>query len=84
VFSCFQAPKPPPRWDFILNATEFGPICWQPGEQRIYDGVLVRNRSTLRKRKMENYEMSEDCLTLNIYVPQVRTTVPDLLINVQY
>ena len=62
---------PPKTWDGIYNATTFSPICYQPGEQKIYDVVSVRNRSTIRKRKLENYPMSEDCLTLNLYVPLV-------------
>ncbi|CAG7833300.1 unnamed protein product [Allacma fusca] len=65
----FRPPMRKNSWDDIFNATEFSSICIQPGEQRIWDVVQVRNRSTIRKRKLDNYNMSEDCLTLNLYVP---------------
>lgn len=58
----------------IFNATDFGAICIQPAEQKIWDAVFLRqNRAKVQKRKLENYNMSEDCLTLNIYVPLVST-----------
>ncbi|ODM90439.1 Cholinesterase, partial [Orchesella cincta] len=54
----------------ILNATDFGAICIQPAEQKIWDVLYLKNnRVNVRKRKLDNYNMSEDCLTLNIYVP---------------
>ena len=54
----------------VLDGTQFGPICYQPGEQKIWDVVYTKsNRAVIRKRKLEQYTMSEDCLTMNIYVP---------------
>lgn len=59
--------------DGILEGTEFGAICFQPGEQKIWDVVRSKSgRGVMRKRKLEAYNISEDCLTLNIYVPLVR------------
>lgn len=56
----------------MFNATEFGPICIQPADQKIWDGVQLRNelkhKMEMKKRKLSKYNISEDCLTLNIYV----------------
>jgi carboxylesterase type B len=56
----------------VLDGSNFRSICYQPGEQRIWDVVYKSGRGMIRKRKLEQYPMSEDCLTLNIYVPLVR------------
>jgi hypothetical protein len=64
--------KWPAGEDGFQDGTEFGSICWQPGEQKIWDVVYTKSgRGIMRKRKLEAYNMSEDCLTLNIYVPLV-------------
>src|SRR4051812_47332363 len=53
----------------------------QPPDQKIWDVVRVKNGNLImRKRKLENYPMSEDCLFLNIYTPRVGTGTP-LLTN---
>ena len=51
----FRKPRPPAKWEEVLDATRFGPMCTQR-----------RNR---RKVSSAAREMSEDCLTLNIWSP---------------
>jgi para-nitrobenzyl esterase len=55
----WRAPRPVPRWNGILNATEFKPACMQ-GELKI-PGLAVDT-------------MSEDCLYLNIWTPARSST----------
>ena len=52
--------KPPasmPRWDGVKQATDFGPICFQP--QSATPGIYSWTPAP----------MSEDCLTLNVWAP---------------
>ncbi|XP_021963036.1 acylcarnitine hydrolase [Folsomia candida] len=72
----FRPPMELESWgDGPLDATNFRAICFQPGEQKIWDVVPhggkggTGGRGAVRKKKLESYAMSEDCLTLNIYVP---------------
>ncbi|XP_033759641.1 uncharacterized protein LOC117341889 [Pecten maximus] len=56
----FAKPKPITKWNGILDATRFGPSCMQtrfPGSDNNYP----------------NKNISEDCLFLNIYVPNDAT-----------
>ena len=53
----FRKPVPYKHWEGVLNATTFGPSCIQ---------YLFQNDKWL----LENEATSEDCLHLNIYVPQ--------------
>jgi carboxylesterase type B len=60
----FAPPEPPPPWaPAILDASNYGPDCWQ-----VQDPVLNPSPN----------EMSEDCLTLNIFTPagQVHSKKP--------
>ena len=53
----FAPPEPPPPWaPVMLDATKFGPDCWQ-----LMDPVM---NPGARKEYM-----SEDCLTLNVFTP---------------
>lgn len=51
----WNSPQPHKGWDQVLNASQFGPAC--PQEHR--PGSIIK----------AEYQ-SEDCLTLNIWVPQ--------------
>lgn len=73
----------------VLDATHFRAICFQPGEQKIWDVVSSSGktgggggggRGSVRKKKLESYTMSEDCLTLNIYVPL--TLLTNILVSI--
>jgi para-nitrobenzyl esterase len=50
----WRAPQPAPSWSGIRRADAFGPRCVQG---RIFDDMVFRD------------EMSEDCLTLNVWTP---------------
>ncbi len=53
----FAPPEPPPPWaPAKLDATHFGPDCWQ-----MADPILNPN--------VDPHQMSEDCLYLNIFTP---------------
>ncbi|XP_021363492.1 putative inactive carboxylesterase 4, partial [Mizuhopecten yessoensis] len=55
----FAKPIPHNSWSGVLNATEFGPSCMQPPyENYIYD------------KYKPNADISEDCLSLNVYTPR--------------
>jgi len=60
----WKPPSPMPRWAGIRKATEFGPACYQPT-------VTIR---TVYSR--DPLPMSEDCLTLNIWVPADARNAP--------
>ncbi|KXS20954.1 alpha/beta-hydrolase [Gonapodya prolifera JEL478] len=65
---------PPPKWDGVRDATEFGNICHQP-HRLIFDGVPPF--------EPETQPMSEDCLNLNVYTPPPhRIAVSNLLLPV--
>lgn len=60
----WKPPLPAQSWRGVRQATEFGPSCWQPrarGES-IYASELG--------------EMSEDCLSLNIWAPADAANAP--------
>ncbi|MCL2111795.1 MAG: carboxylesterase/lipase family protein [Clostridiales bacterium] len=52
----FRKPEPPASWEGVRDALAFGPICPQSGSFR-------------RRGRASVTEMSEDCLTLNIWSP---------------
>ncbi len=54
----FQAPQPAAPWKGIREATEFGPI---PMQRRGFEHVAGAGKTT---------PISEDCLTINVSVPQ--------------
>ncbi|XP_071483078.1 neuroligin-2-like [Diadema antillarum] len=66
----FRPPHTPvPSWEGIRNATTFGPACPQKIPELTADTPLWRSRPLKAKRPFLS-NMSEDCLYLNIYVPE--------------
>ncbi|WP_459788309.1 carboxylesterase/lipase family protein [Alteriqipengyuania sp. 357] len=61
--------KPPQElagWDGTLDATAFGPACYQPTVSGAASSIY----------QDETGPLSEDCLSLNIWAPQDATTAP--------
>lgn len=55
----FEPPGPARKWNKPLNASKYGPTCWQDVKESYYGSVYWNNLETF----------DEDCLTLNIYKP---------------
>jgi para-nitrobenzyl esterase len=76
----WRSPEPVQPWQSALDATAFGPACWQDNS----DGNTVFLNTMLSRSGMPGYgrwlvnqfagfaetEISEDCLTLNVLVPR--------------
>jgi para-nitrobenzyl esterase len=60
----WKPPIPTPRWDGVKQATDFGPICFQP------------HSPTATIYSWAPAPMSEDCLTLNIWAPAKAHNAP--------
>ncbi|XP_064651315.1 liver carboxylesterase 1-like [Lineus longissimus] len=58
----FRKPLPKTNWSGVLNATEFGPSCMQA-------------MTKTRLEKLPNANVSEDCLSLNVYAPSGSSAV---------
>lgn len=63
----WRAPVPAGRWDGVRDATQFGPVCHQPPSR---PGSIYAE---------ERGEMSEDCLSLNIWAPENAENAPVLV-----
>ncbi|XP_013408925.1 carboxylesterase 1C [Lingula anatina] len=59
----FRKPVPKKPWTRILDATEFGPSCMQV----FFPGMADT---------LPHIDMSEDCLSLNVYIPESENKVP--------
>ena len=55
----FAKPVPKTVWDGVLNATVFGPSCPQ----------FFTTFSEVLDQYLPNMDINEDCLTLNMYIP---------------
>lgn len=60
----WRAPVAAARWDGVRDATRFGPVCHQPPSR---PGSIYAE---------ERGEMSEDCLSLNIWAPENAENAP--------
>uniref|UniRef100_A0A4X2KUW2 Carboxylic ester hydrolase n=1 Tax=Vombatus ursinus TaxID=29139 RepID=A0A4X2KUW2_VOMUR len=58
----FSPPQPPEPWSDVRNATSYPPICLQ-------DDAILRKLMMFLKMNTTITSSSEDCLYLNIYVP---------------
>jgi para-nitrobenzyl esterase len=58
----WRAPQPARSWNGVRAADRFGPMCMQPLKQ--YGRTLTAG------------QMSEDCLTLNVFRPEHATNLP--------
>ncbi|MCH1598161.1 MAG: carboxylesterase family protein, partial [Pseudomonadales bacterium] len=75
----WRAPAPIPAWQETLDATEFGPACWQDnsaGNSVFLSNMLQGSGMPAHGRWLitqfsgfAETTMSEDCLTLNVTVP---------------
>ncbi|XP_013421584.1 carboxylesterase 5A [Lingula anatina] len=61
----FERPQKPPRSSDVVNATAFGDMCLQDLNVQL-ETVFPR---TYVNKRFPHTRMSEDCLSLNIYVP---------------
>ncbi|MFC4726223.1 carboxylesterase/lipase family protein [Glycocaulis abyssi] len=60
----WQAPVPATDWEGVRDATAFGPVCHQPPSR---PGSIYAE---------ERAEMSEDCLSLNVWAPENAENAP--------
>src|SRR5690606_7413010 len=61
--------KPPvakAQWNGVRDATEFGPLCYQPQSRPTANNIYSEELGA----------MSEDCLTLNIWTPENAESAP--------
>ena len=62
----WRPPQPVVPWSETLRADTYGPACWQP---------MRDNKPQWNQDYFAEYGVSEDCLTLNIWLPE--GTTPD-------
>ena len=60
----FEAPQSPKPWTVPFNATSFGHSCWQG------TSLIVKSNAT----------MSEDCLTVNVFIPETGTRLLPVMV----
>lgn len=65
----WQPPVAKAPWQGVLDAEAFGPPCFQPEERGAANNIYAE----------ELGEMSEDCLTLNVWAPEGATNAPVLV-----
>ena len=66
----FRPPHQPQRWDGLLAADKFGPACIQPVRGAASGSIYANPAMT---------ELSEDCLSLNIWAPEGAARAPVLV-----
>ena len=66
----FKAPQPPNEWKpKVRQAKEHGNICWQPT-------YFYTTLAFLFNPYNKNFSISEDCLYLDVYTPNVSLSLP--------
>ena len=65
----WKPPQAAPKWDGVRDAQEFGPACYQPTGRGAGNSIYYE----------EVGQMSEDCLSLNVWAPQNAKNAPVLV-----
>ncbi|KAG8568103.1 hypothetical protein GDO81_013889 [Engystomops pustulosus] len=73
----FQKPEPRAPWEGIYQATNYGNSCYQNKEE--LDSYAVATDTDMWSVKNE---MSEDCLSLNIWVPESISTPASVMVYI--
>ena len=68
----FRPPRPPLPWNGVLDATEFGASCFQIGGLKRWPGPAWNSLNVSKH--------AEDCLNLNVYVPQNRSALLPVMV----
>ena len=68
----WEYPKQVTAWEGVYDASQYGPCCWQ---ERAFQTEEEQAKSFYYKefREGDSYTYSEDCLFLNIWIPQTVT-----------
>lgn len=69
----FEYPKEVTKWDGIYDATEYGNCSYQPRSFYDEETVIEKVFYYHEFRKGASYTYSEDCLFLNVWVPEDAT-----------
>ncbi|XP_071971250.1 cholinesterase-like isoform X1 [Engystomops pustulosus] len=73
----FQKPEPRAPWEGIYQATSYGNSCYQNKEEaESYIDVLGTDMWNIKN------EMSEDCLSLNVWVPESISTPASVMVYI--
>jgi len=72
----WQPPQDPEPWSGVRNTTTWGHMCMQPDPRKDAFQEVVANASGFDfKNILDSYfDMSEDCLVLNVFSPSVNKT----------
>lgn len=61
----FKAPSTPKAWNNVRSAKDHGSVCWQGKGLEFFTRLFV-----------QNFTYSEDCLYLDVYTPNVSSSLP--------
>ncbi|KAG8560271.1 hypothetical protein GDO81_014872 [Engystomops pustulosus] len=73
----FQKPEPRAPWEGIYQATDFGNSCYQNKEELdSFIDMIGTDEWSIKN------EMSEDCLSLNVWVPESISKPASVMVNI--